>query len=130
MIRQERRTRLRFPLDAELRFHVLRRGQGRPVNGVGRVMNMSSKGLAFRTETALTDGARLSGSISWPALLDQKCRLRLFVEGTLLRVDGDVAVLRIESHDFRTSGSGNGSGNAEFTSLLRGIEGMLTADAS
>jgi len=100
----ERRARLRFPLSTELRFHVIRRGQGRLIQGTGQAANMSSKGLAFRTGTALDRGARLSISLAWPALLDNHCMLRLLVEGTVVRIDGDLVVIAIDSHDFRTSG--------------------------
>ena len=124
MISNERRNRFRFPLDGELRFQVIRRGQGRPAHGVGYITDMSSKGLAFRTDVVLTPGMRLSASMVWPALLDQTCRLRLTLEGTVVRTQGDLVVLGIESHDFRTTGK-SGMAAEEVNSLAREIAAIL-----
>jgi PilZ domain-containing protein len=124
---QDRRERLRFPIDAELRFHVIRRGQGRLIEGAGQAANMSSKGLAFRTETPLTRGTRLAVSLAWPALLDHRCMLRLAVEGTVVRTDGDLVVVSIATHDFRTSGRTNGPARDEIATLARGMDSLYSA---
>jgi hypothetical protein len=121
----DRRARVRFPLNADLRFHVIRRGQGRPIQGSGEVVNMSSNGLAFSTELPLERGQRLAVSVAWPALLDHKCRLRLSVEGTIVRTDGRLVALAIESHDFRTSGRGGPAARQELEAIARTIEPLL-----
>lgn len=122
----DRRTRVRFPLNAELRFHVIRRGQGRLVEGSGDVVNMSSKGLAFRTELPLERGQRLAISMAWPALLDEKCHLRLALEGTVVRREGSLVAMAIESHDFRTSGRAGAAARQELEAIARTIEPLFT----
>ena len=72
----ERRRHLRFPVDAELRYQIVRRGTGKLVSGTGQVDNISSRGLAFRADRPLQSGMRLRVSIGWPAKLDE-CKLRL-----------------------------------------------------
>jgi hypothetical protein len=121
----ERRTRIRFPLETDLRFHIIRRGQGKPIQGTGQVVNMSSKGLAFRTDTPLECGQRLSISMAWPALLDDKCLLRLVLDGTIIRADGDFVVISIETHDFRTSGRSTAAVREEVATISRDMETLF-----
>lgn len=123
----DRRNRLRFPLKTELKFHVIRRGQGKPITGIGSVTDMSSKGLAFRTDTPLAQGVRLGVSLAWPALLDDRCLLRLNLEGTIVRIQGDLIVLRIESHDFRTSGKLSANSRDEIAAMTRDIDNLFPA---
>jgi hypothetical protein len=115
-------------LNTELRFHIIRRGQGRLIQGTGQAANMSSKGLAFRTAEPLHRGARLSISLAWPALLDHRCLLRLQVEGTVIRTDRDLVVMSIETHDFRTSGLA-ASAREEIDSLQRNMDDFCAAQA-
>jgi len=121
----ERRSRLRFPLDTDLRFQVIRRGQGKPLFGVGHAANMSSKGLAFRTDTPLDTGTRLAVSIAWPAMLDDHCRLRLTIEGTVLRTDGSLVVMEVETHDFRTSGRSTTAAPGRSSLVAQQVEAFL-----
>ena len=128
MAEHDRRARLRFPLNTELRFHIIRRGQGRLIQGTGQAANMSSKGLAFRTAEPLHRGVRLSISLAWPALLDHRCLLRLQVEGTVIRTDGDLVVMSIETHDFRTSGLA-ASAREEIAAVQRNMDDFCAAQA-
>ena len=119
MVHGERRNRLRFPLETELRFQVPgERRSKAAIQGIGQAENMSSRGLAFRTETPIHTGSRLSVSLAWPAQLDNHCILRLVVEGKITRTDGDLVVLQIERHDFRTSGKGAVPARQELVTLL------------
>jgi len=100
----DRRTRLRFPLAADLRLQVLCSDRSKIIQGSGNMENISSKGLAFRTEIPLECGQRLNISLAWPAMLNKECMLRLVVNGTVIRIEGNLVVVRIGRHDFRTSG--------------------------
>ena len=102
----DRRTRLRFPLDMDLRFQVSR--YGKSMSGTGQVVNISSKALAFRTGGPLHPGMRLSVSVAWPAKL-KECKLRLAFEGVVLRTRDGLVVATIERPQFRTSREGHGS---------------------
>ena len=99
----DRRTRLRFPLDMDLRFQVSRHGKS--ISGRGQVVNISSKALAFRTEGPLYPGMRLSVSVAWPAKLDE-CKLRFVFVGVVLRASDGLVVATIERPQFRTSREG------------------------
>ena len=102
----DRRTRLRFPLDMDLRFQVSR--YGKSMSGTGQVVNISSKALAFRTGGLLQPGMRLSVSVAWPAKLNE-CKLRLAFEGVVLRARDGLVVATVERPQFRTSREGSGS---------------------
>ena len=102
----DRRTRLRFPLDMDLRFQASWRGKS--ISGQGQVVNISSKALAFRTGGSLHPGMRLSVSVAWPAKLNE-CKLRLAFEGVVLRARDGLVVATVERPQFRTSREGGGS---------------------
>ena len=102
----ERRTCLRFPVDMDLRFQSSWRRKS--ISGEGQVVNISSKGLAFRAEGPLYPGMRLRVSVAWPAKLD-KCRLRFVFVGVVLRASDGLVVATIERPQLRTSREGHGS---------------------
>jgi hypothetical protein len=72
---------------------------------IGESVNISSTGLLFRTTEAFQPGQIVKASIDWPALLDQRVRLTLDVEGPVVRQAGDHAAMRIEKYEFRTRGA-------------------------
>jgi hypothetical protein len=113
----DRRTRLRFPLNTEVRYQVSGRGRGE--RGTGAAINISSKGLAFHAEGPLERGLHLSVSMAWPAKLDDKCTLRLVLEGTVLRSEGTLVVIAIERTEFRTAGSSSGPAREEIAAMTR-----------
>ena len=102
----DRRTRLRFPLDMDLRYQVS--WHATSMSGTGQVVNISSKALAFRTGAPLHPGMRLSVSVAWPTKLDE-CKLRFVFEGVVLRASDGLVVATIERPQFRTSREGRGS---------------------
>jgi len=64
---------------------------------------VGSRGVAFFADNELRPGAALELSISWPALLDQTCPIRLVVFGRVLRGAGRAAVCTVNKHEFRTA---------------------------
>lgn len=119
---RERRQRLRFPLNTELKYQISRRGHAEPIRGTGQVQNISSKGLAFHADGPLEQGMRLRVSMAWPARLDNQCMLRLVFEGIILRVHGSLVVLTIERPDFRTAGKSTTATREEIAVMASGIE--------
>ena len=118
MVHAERRNRLRFPLDTELRFQVPgERSNKAAIQGIGQAENISSKGLAFRVDRSISRGERVSVSMAWPAKLDNKCPLRLVLEGTVIRTQGTLVVLLIERSEFRTAGSTTGPAREEIAAM-------------
>lgn len=100
----ERRTKLRFALNRELRYKLLDH-EKIVVAGEGETVDMSSGGIAFRTDADLTAGNYIELSISWPALLDDNCPMRLVVYGKVVRRSDGLVASTVEKWEFRT-GSG------------------------
>jgi hypothetical protein len=120
---KERRKRLRFPLDTELRYQVCGRGRGHGTSGrgTGQVRDIGSRGLAFHADGPIEPGWRLSVSMAWPARLDHQCILRLGFEGVVLRTHGSLVVLTIERPEFRTAGKITPAAQQEIAAMASGI---------
>jgi hypothetical protein len=99
----ERRSLGRFPIERELRFRMM--SKRNEIVGSGRTVNMSSKGLLFRTDKALMSGKRLEMAISWPAQLDNRCALKLIARGKIVRAEPGLVAVSIEQYEFRTLGT-------------------------
>jgi hypothetical protein len=96
----DRRRRRRFPLVLELRFQFSELDQRNPTQFTGKVENISSSGLAFRTDEPPEPGSHLVVSIAWPAKRDDS-RLRLVLDGIVLRASGGLVVVTILRPEFR-----------------------------
>jgi hypothetical protein len=90
-------------LNLELRF-TASKGSRQPIQGRGVVVNISSRGVAFRTDTALAPDLNIDASIEWPVTLNGDCVLRVTVEGRMLRVQDGLSVMRVDRYEFRTGG--------------------------
>ncbi len=100
--RIERRTKIRFAAQRELRYKLLD-GDKIVVTGQGETIDMSSGGIAFRSDSGMPNrGNYLELSISWPALLDDSCPMRLIVYGRMARRSGATAACIVEKWEFRT----------------------------
>ena len=69
------------------------------------MLNISSSGVLFSTETTLPAGERVELTISWPALLNQLTPLELMTIGPVVRSEEKQAAIRIEKYEFKTVGS-------------------------
>jgi hypothetical protein len=94
----QKRSKLRVPLDCEISF------QAGPHHSAGRLVDVSSKAVAFRTETDLPDGTFVQVSIPWPVCLEN-CLLKLVALGRVMNKRGEVVVVSIDLHEFRTRGT-------------------------
>jgi hypothetical protein len=99
----ERRSKFRFPLNCELSFRGISLIGVATLQGVGRLVDISSKAVSFRTETVVPFDVRLQISIPWPACLENGCPLKLVVFGSLLQKRGEIVVVSVEGYEFRTS---------------------------
>jgi len=99
----ERRSKFRFPLNCELSFRGISLIGVAKLQGVGRLVDISSKAVSFRTDTVIPFDVRLQISIPWPACLENGCPLKLVVMGSLLQKRGEVVVVSVEGYEFRTS---------------------------
>jgi hypothetical protein len=123
---RDRRRRLRFPLDTDLRYQLAGHGPAGAVSGTGQVENISSRGLAFRPDRRLEPGLRLNVSMAWPAQLDE-CMLRLAFEGVVLAVRAGLVVVTIERPNFRTAGRGTAAAREEIAATAGRIGALLAS---
>jgi len=70
--------------------------------GSGKVVDISSSGVRFTTAHALRVGSIIELSMKWPALLDDKCLLKLEIFGSVVRSNSNEAAVRIAHYEFRT----------------------------
>jgi hypothetical protein len=67
-------------------------------------VDLSSGGALIETADRLPNGAKIKLSIAWPARLNGRIGLSLEVAGRIARVDGCLAGLVFDHHEFRTRG--------------------------
>lgn len=105
---REKRSSIRFPLIRDVRFKRLSMRNSVEI-GRGQTIDISSKGVYFTSDVALSVGERLELSINWPAQLDQKLPLQLVTLGRIVRSDSGRYAMAIERYEFRTMrGNQNG----------------------
>lgn len=97
----ERRKKVRFPINRELRYKVLE-GDTIVESGMGTTLDMGSGGVAFRTDHLLQAGSFIELSISWPVLLEGSCPMRLIVFGRVRRSAGRQSACTMDKYEFRT----------------------------
>jgi hypothetical protein len=97
----ERRTKKRFPLNSDLSYKILN-DERIVAAGRGTAANMSSGGIAFECPADLPAGSFIELSISWPALLNGVCPMRLIVFGEVLRGSDGTKACSVEKWEFRT----------------------------
>jgi hypothetical protein len=97
----ERRKKARFPMDRELRYKVLE-DEAIIESGMGTTIDMSSGGVAFRTDHQVAAGSFIELSISWPVLLEDACPMRLIIFGRVLRTTAHTVACTIDKYEYRT----------------------------
>lgn len=102
--KQERRAKRRFRIEQEVRYRLLY-GHRIAETGLGRTINISSGGVWMTTETVLSPGLPVELSISWPALLNDVCPMKLMIYGCVVRSNERGAAIAIERYEFRTQGA-------------------------
>ena len=97
----DRRKKLRFPMQRELRYKVLD-GETVVAHGTGVTLDISSSGASFRPAEPIRRGAIIELSISWPVALGDETPVRLVIFGKVVRSTGDWAACAIDQYGFRT----------------------------
>lgn len=99
------RPRYRFPIEAELEYKLL--DHGIPAKtGHGWTVNMSSAIALVELQEPVPVRRQLELRIAWPAWLNEKVRLNLWILGRTIEVRGNQVVVEILNHEFRTSPTG------------------------
>jgi hypothetical protein len=70
--------------------------------GTGKVLDISSKGIAFACDQSFNPHMSVHLYISWPVLLNGETRIMLVVEGRVVRVEGHFAAVEIGRYEFHT----------------------------
>ena len=108
----ERRTNARFDCHLAVSYQTLEKpflsGQG-----TSETLNISSKGVLFRTEEALEPGQLVQVSVDWPARLENQIPLKLVAEGRIVRNLEGMAAMTIEKYEFRTRRTPSNTGAAQ-----------------
>ncbi|MGO9242413.1 MAG: PilZ domain-containing protein [Bryobacteraceae bacterium] len=92
----------RFPVACDMCFR-LANSEPAPI-ATGRTVNMSSRGLLFRTEGQLLVGQQLEIGIKWPSQLGHQGAGNLFARGTVVRARKGLAAVSIDKCGFRAAG--------------------------
>lgn len=98
-----RRSNHRYPINAEVSYKVALRNSA-VLNGIGRIVNMSSGGILVETGSSLPRGVGIELSIAWPAKLNSVAALKLHVVGRTIRTQGNLTAVLIRRYEFRTRG--------------------------
>jgi hypothetical protein len=96
-----RRQGRRYAIQLELQYKLLRRQQV-VLYGGGVTSNISSGGVAFRTENVLPPGSPVELAIDWPVLLQNTCALKLVIFGRVVRSGERGTAIRLSRYEFRT----------------------------
>jgi PilZ domain len=97
----ERRSNARYTVELNVRYRTLT--NGRALLGIGRTLNVSSRGLLIASEQQIVHhGSLLEVSLEWPSLLDHSTPLQLIAMCRVIRCQPAAFAVRLERYQFRT----------------------------
>jgi len=100
-LERDRRSNARYPVELNVRYRILTNGPA--LVGVGRTLNVSSRGLLIASEQRIVrDGSRLRVSVEWPSLLNGKTPLQLIAVCRVIRCLPMAFAVKMERYQFRT----------------------------
>ena len=95
---------MRFAVQIEVRYRRI--GAWRESGGSGQTVNVNSSGILIRSahpaQPQVRVGTRAEATLAWPILLNKVTQLKLFVTGSVIRLEDSTFALSIESYQFRT----------------------------
>ena len=98
---QDRRSKVRFPLELRVRYRSLARRC--PAAGTGVVMNISRSGVLISCAHAISEGVRIELNIEWPSLLDGRVPLQVVTVGRVVRCEPSSFAVVMARYQFRTT---------------------------
>jgi hypothetical protein len=117
----EQRSNRRYDLQLKIEYVVIK--NGRIERGNGRTLNISSRGVLFKTKRALPPQGPIELLLNWPVLLEGNCPLRLVLWGRIVRNDGRGIAIRFTGHEFRTVGKRQSSAQHPSEERIGGLNG-------
>jgi len=94
----------RFPIKQDVRYQCVK-GSRICAVGVGQTVEISSREVRFTTQQPLKQGQEIRLAVNWPALLDNTCRMKLDISGSIVHTEPGEAAVKIERYEFRTRGA-------------------------
>ena len=95
----ERRSKVRYPIDAPVTFRALNKTQ---IAGDGKVENMSSVGVFVISDSQVRVGTILELRMGWPTLLEERVPLQLIAVGKVVRSSASSFAVLFRRYEFRT----------------------------
>ena len=120
----DRRQDRRYFIQLDVRWKLIRRRRVLDT-GTGSTVDLSSGGILFDAGRELPPGLNVELSISWPVLLHNVAPLNLIVTGRIVRCLGSRIAVRMNQHEFRTTGIPNDQHRDLATSTVRN-SGLLS----
>jgi hypothetical protein len=127
-VAEDRRARVRYPIEMPFSYRTLDRTFRR---GVGRILNISSRGILAECTDKLSADTSVELTIEWPLRLDGAIPLHLVIAGTIVRCEksrfavaaSQHRLLRADRHPAATTG-GPISDEGSDTFELAGVSGL------
>jgi len=98
----ERRLHSRYPIVLEVQYKATR-GRAKRL-GSGTTLDVSSRGVLFRTDDWLPAGSYVELTLTWPFFLEGVCPLKLVMRGRVVRSAGNEVAVRTRDHKLRVAG--------------------------
>lgn len=102
-----------YPMKLDVRYKIRSRALGVMATGSGYTSSIGSRRIVFTGDQPVPKGARVEVSVAWPALLENRVRIQLVVQGRTAAADGARIMVDIAHYEFRT----RALGPAQATSL-------------
>jgi hypothetical protein len=104
-VAEERRSKVRYPLDLSVRFRSYPKGA--LLFGQGRTVDVSSGGVLVVSQQVISHeeigmGALLEMSMEWPTLLNGRISMQFFAIGRVVRRRPFDFAVSFERYEFRT----------------------------
>jgi hypothetical protein len=98
------RSDRRYSFTAELVYELT---ESRSVveRGRGVTLNLSSRGVFFRSDRVLRPGLKIELFVLWPATSDKTANLKLWIIGRTVRVQGNCTAVKTLRYRFRRTAS-------------------------
>jgi hypothetical protein len=81
------------------------RARGSPSRGIGKTLDIGSRGILFTTQERLPLGRLVEVSVNWPVRLGGACPLQFVAVGKVVRSEATKAAVQIARYEFKTRGS-------------------------
>lgn len=91
-----------YPVKLDVRYKIQSRALGVLATGSGQTSLIGSHRIIFTGDQPIPKGARVEVSVAWPALLENRVKLQLILQGRIAAADGARTTVAISRYEFRT----------------------------